>query len=77
MIKTILLCLLLSACGANAAAIRAAEKKCIAADEASLRVKLAAGESDANIAVELTSGEVTCALEALGAKATPAVDAGV
>jgi hypothetical protein len=66
-----LLCLLcLAACGANAPAIKAAEKACLKADETSLQAKLTAGISDPEAtAISLTEGEVICALEALGATA--------
>jgi hypothetical protein len=71
--KNIIIAVLLAGCGANAAAIKAAEKKCLAADEASLKAKLAQGiasESDAaHFALQLTLGELECAAEALGATA--------
>ena len=68
-------------CGANAPAIKAAELQCLAQDLASLTAKAAAcvQAGSGGIVTDilcggqaaLTSGEALCALEALGAKATP------
>ena len=63
-------------CGATDKVVEQAEVKCLDADYASLKAKLATGLTSATgEAIALTTQEITCALEALGTKAPPA-DAG-
>jgi hypothetical protein len=77
---TVVVCAEFAGCGANATAIRAAEKQCLAQDLATLTSKVAACAAQASGAgsaiacgaeAVLTSGEAICAIEALGAKAPP------
>jgi hypothetical protein len=65
---------LFGGCGANASAIKQAEKACLAQDLVTLKAKLAAGINGIAgaeaAALQLTEGEIVCAVEALGAVAT-------
>jgi uncharacterized protein YceK len=65
---------ILAGCGANAQAIKSAELKCLSADYASLQQKLQQGAASSGSAAEggllqLTEGEIICALRGLSATA--------
>lgn len=71
MIKVLIFSLSLTACGANTKAVEHAEIQCLEADAASLKAKLKSGiDSATGEAIALTDAEITCALQALSAKAT-------